>query len=134
MTQLDPVAQVQKLYAAFGRGDVPAILEMMRPDVEWEHDTTDHGIPWIRPGRGREAVAAFFGEVAKLELHAFTPEAFLTDGRHVAVFVRHDATNRATGKRIGGVELHYWTFDPEGRVARMKHFVDTAEHLAAARG
>jgi hypothetical protein len=128
----DNIATIQKLYQAFGRGDVAAILELMRPDVEWEHDSLDHGIPWLRPGRGREHVAAFFGEAAKLQFHAFVPESFLSDGRHVAVFVRHDVTNTATGKRFAGVEIHYWTFDDEGRIARMKHFVDTAQHKDAA--
>jgi ketosteroid isomerase-like protein len=128
----DPIATVQKIYEAFGRGDVPTILELLRPDVEWEHDTIDYAIPWLRPGRGRDHVAAFFGEVAKLRFHAFIPEAFLSDRNHVAVFVRYDVTNAATGKRFAGVEVHYWTFDEEGRVARMKHFVDTLQHKDAA--
>lgn len=126
------IATIQKLYQAFGQGDVPAVLELLRPDVEWEHDAIDHGIPWLRPGRGRDHAAGFFGEVAKLEFHAFAPEAFLADENHVAVFVRHDVTNSATGKRFAGVEIHYWTFDAEGRVSRMKHFADTAQHKAAA--
>jgi uncharacterized protein len=128
----DHIATIQSLYQAFGRGDIPTILELLRPDVEWEHDAIDHGVPWLRPGRGKEHVAAFFGELAKLQFHAFVPEAFLKDERHVAVFVRHDVTNTVTGKRFAGVEIHYWTFDDEGRIARLRHFADTAQHLNAA--
>ncbi|HEY3496118.1 MAG TPA: nuclear transport factor 2 family protein [Polyangiaceae bacterium] len=126
------IATVRTIYQAFGRGDVPTILELLHPDVEWEHDAIDHGIPWLRPGRGRDHVAAFLGEVSKLEFHAFAPEAFLTDESRVAVFVRHEVTNPATGKRFAGVEIHYWTFDETGRVSRMKHFADTAQHKDAA--
>ena len=128
----DNVATVHELYARFQRGDVPAILEMLHPDVVWEHDAVDHGIPWLRPGRGREHVAGFFGALAGLEFHAFAPEAILADAHHVGVFVRHDLTVRATGKRLTGVELHYWTFDAEGRIIAMKHFVDTLAHRDAA--
>ncbi len=128
----DHLATVQSLYEAFGRGDIPSILEMLSPDIDWEHDAVDHGIPWLKAGRGREHVAGFFSEAAKLQFHLFAPEAFLADGRHVAVFVRHDVTNTTTGKRFAGVEIHYWTFDDEGRIARMKHFVDTAQHREAA--
>jgi ketosteroid isomerase-like protein len=127
----DPIATVQTIYQAFGSGDVPAILALLHPDVEWEHDALDHSIPWLRPGRGRAHVAAFFGELSKLEFHLFAPESFLTDGRHVAVFVRHEVTNTATGKRFAGVEIQYWTVE-DGRVTRMKHFVDTLQHREAA--
>ncbi len=130
----NPISIIQGLYQAFGRGDVPAILELFHPDVDWEHDSLDHGIPWLRPGKGRAHAAGFFAEVAKLKFHVFAPEAFLSDGaRQVAVFVRHDVTNTATGKRFAGVEIHYWTLDEQGRITRMKHFVDTAQHLAATR-
>jgi ketosteroid isomerase-like protein len=127
-----PVATIQDLYARFGQGDVPGILALMRPDIEWEPDTLDHGIPWVRPGHGLEHVASFFGELAKLEFHAFVPEAFVGGERHVAVYVRHDVTNKATGKRFAGVEIHWWTFDEHGKIAAMKHFVDTVQHRAAA--
>lgn len=133
MPMANHIATIQELYACFGRGDIPSILEMVSPDIEWEHDAIDHGIPWLRPGVGRDHVAKFFTEVAKLQFHAFAPEAFLADDHHVAVFVRHDVTNTATNKRIAGVEIHYWTFDAHGRVCRMKHFADTAQHLDASR-
>lgn len=31
-------------------------------------------------------------------------------------------------------ELHLWTFDAAGKVVRMRHYVDTAKHIRAARG
>jgi len=31
-------------------------------------------------------------------------------------------------------ELHLWGFDSEGKVNRMRHYVDTAKHIAAERG
>ena len=30
-------ATVADAYAAFGRGDVPAVLDRLAPDVAWEH-------------------------------------------------------------------------------------------------
>lgn len=129
------VATVQSIYQCFGTGDIPGILARLRPDVEWEHDHEDHGIPWLQPRRGHEGVVAFFQTLGgNLEFLQFAPEAFLSDEHHVAVFVRHQLRVRATGRTFSGVEIHYWTFDAEGRVARMKHFVDTASQLAALRG
>jgi len=36
---------VLERYAAFGRGDVPAILEHLAPDVEWEYDASPTEVP-----------------------------------------------------------------------------------------
>ena len=40
----DPVAVVRATYEAFGRGDIPAALAMMAPDVEWV-ESEAQGIP-----------------------------------------------------------------------------------------
>ena len=31
------VATIQSVYEAFGRGDIPAILEVVSADAAWEH-------------------------------------------------------------------------------------------------
>jgi hypothetical protein len=41
---------------------------------------------------------------------------------------------RATGRIINDVELHLWTFDTRGKVARFRHVVDTHQHWLALRG
>ncbi|MCB9519834.1 MAG: nuclear transport factor 2 family protein [Myxococcales bacterium] len=127
------VETLQSVYAAFGRGDIPAILATMSPDIVFEPDTIDHGIPWIMPGRGIDHVTRFFGAVAGLQFDVFAPEAFLADDQnHVAVLIRHDARVSATGKRFAGVEIHYWTFDDAGQIVALKHFVDTKQHYEAS--
>ena len=44
------VATVQKIYEAFGKGDVPAILAVLADDVEWEswedNSSVKAGVPW----------------------------------------------------------------------------------------
>src|SRR5262245_1914869 len=34
--RMTPLETVQTIYAAFGRGDVPAIIDLVSDDVEWE--------------------------------------------------------------------------------------------------
>jgi hypothetical protein len=38
-------------------------------------------------------------------------------------------SNASTVQEIYG--LHLWTFDDQGKVVRMRHYIDTAQHLAA---
>lgn len=36
---------VQELYAAFGRGDMPAMLALLDPNVQWDYPGTAD-VPW----------------------------------------------------------------------------------------
>lgn len=125
---------VQQIYAAFGQGDVPAILVMLADDVEWEHDSTDHGVPWLRPGRGKGHVLEFFGVVGKdLDITRFDVANLLVGGDQVVAVIQIEATVRPTGKRYKDYELHVWTFDADGKVARFRHCTDTHQHWLASR-
>jgi ketosteroid isomerase-like protein len=125
---------VSGIYASFGRGDVPAILERLHADVEWEHDAVDHGVPWLRPGRGREAVAGFFQMLGGLDFATFEPQSFLQGDDLVAAVIRVDLRVRETGARIRDLEIHLWTFDNDGLVTRFRHIIDTHQHVLAVRG
>ena len=134
------VGTVQKMYEAFGRGDVPAILDCMADDVEfdsWGVENTGQqaGVPWLVHRSGRAGVAEFFEAVgAGLEFHSFEPLSILEGPGQVAAVIRFDATARNTGERFQDEEVHLWTFDGDGRVTGMRHVVDTAKHIKAAKG
>jgi len=130
-------ATVADIYAAFARGDVPAILDRLSPDVAWE-DWTDNfaqrgGVPHMASRRGTDQVAEFFGLVATYGVDDFALLDIIGTGRQVVAEVRVSFT-LPNGGRFADEELHLWTFDDEGRVDRLRHYVDTAKHVAAARG
>jgi len=39
-----------------------------------------------------------------------------------------------TGRRVRDQEIHLWTFDDHGQVTRLRHYADTAKHIAALQG
>jgi ketosteroid isomerase-like protein len=125
---------VQALYGAFGRGDIPAILAGLSDNVEWEHDSADHDVPWLKPRRGRAAVGGFFKDLADLAIERFEPRSFLSSADQVAVTTAVDIVVKATGRRIRDLAIHLWTFAPDGKVARFRHFVDTHQYVLANRG
>ena len=128
------LATVQQIYAAFGQGDVPAIVAKLAENVEWEHDSVDHGIPWLRPGRGKGHVLEFFGVVGKdLDIKRFDVPNVMENGDQVVAIIQIEATVRATGKTVKDYELHVWTFGADGKVARFRHVVDTHQHFLATR-
>ena len=117
-----------------------AILEQVSDEVVWEawdNDNTaqEAGVPWLRPRRGKDGVAGFFQDVAAgLEFHSFEPRNLLEGGDQVAATIAFDATAKATGERFQDEEIHLWTFDETGKVTGLRHYLDTAKHIRAAKG
>lgn len=129
---------VEAIYQAFGRGDVPAILERMADGVEWEqweqsNAGQDAGVPWLVRRSGPSGVGEFLEAVAaNLEFHSFEPRNLLEGGNQVAATIRIDATAIQTGERFQDEEIHLWTFDDAGKVVGMRHYVDSAKHIEVA--
>jgi uncharacterized protein len=134
------IATVQSIYDAFGRGDIPAILEKVSDDCDWEAWEVDNtaqesGVPWMARLTGREGVPAFFQAVAdNLEFHSFEPRNLLEGGNQVAATLKIDATARPTGERFQDEEIHLWTFDADGKVSTFRHYLDTAKHVRVGKG
>ncbi len=115
---------VQGLYAAFGRRDIPAILAVLSPDVEWSEPEnpfnpcggTRHGhagfLEWARIGNETE-------DVLMLE-----PRQFLAGGDTVAVIGRTRCRVKSTGRTYDTDFVHLITFR-QGQVVRFQEFFDT---------
>ncbi|MGI5127710.1 nuclear transport factor 2 family protein [Pseudonocardia sp. CA-107938] len=129
---------VADIYAAFGRGDVPAILDRLADDVAWDqweltHDSQRAGVEHLAARRGVQGAADFFASVAGWTVREFDVLDVIGSGRQVVVEVRV-AFDLPGGGRFADEELHLWTFDDTGKVTRLRHYVDTAKHIRAARG
>jgi ketosteroid isomerase-like protein len=131
------LATVSEIYAAFGRGDIPSILDRISPDCRWESWANNRaqraGLPTLRPQTGPAGVADFFVAVAQLSLHDFQVLDVLGNQRQVAAEVVIEYSTPAGG-RLRDEELHLWTLDEQQHVVRMRHYVDTAKHIAAFAG
>jgi uncharacterized protein len=71
--------------AAFGRGDIEALLALLDENVEW---ITPGPSDLLTAGRrrGRQQVAEFFQAVDRLfEIQRFEPQTFVSEGDHVVV-------------------------------------------------
>jgi uncharacterized protein len=133
----DNGSTVAGIYAAFGRGDVTAILERLAPDVAWDawpdNFAQRGGVPYLAPRRGPDEVAGFFAEIATMTVLDFAVLDVIGGGRQVVAEVRASFALPNQG-RFADEELHLWTFDASGRVSRFRHYCDTAKHLAASGG
>jgi len=118
------------LYAAFGRGDVPAVLSMIDEDIEWH---TPENLPHGGDFRGREAVGRFFQGLGEswenLEVEL---DAMISGGDRVVALVRAHGRLTATGEESGYSSAHAWTIT-DGVPVRFDEYVNAPLSLPAAR-
>ena len=126
------VPTVQRVYAAFGQGDIPAILSHLAETIQWEYGMLDAGVPWLQPRKGRAEVPKFFESLNAFQLQKFQPKIFLANGNVVVALIDVAFIVKATGRAVVEEdEVHIWHFDSEGRVIRFCHKVDTHQHWLA---
>ena len=130
----DYTATVASIYDAFGTGDIAAILETLADDVRWEEWTDNSaqkaGVPWLQRRDGKAGALEFFKIAGRMAIHEFRVLSLLAGGQQVAAEVVIEATG-PSGGRYRDEELHLWTFNDAGKVVRLRHYVDTAKHIAA---
>jgi ketosteroid isomerase-like protein len=131
-------ATVAAVYEAFGRGDVPCILDQLANDVLFDADWTDNhgqraGVAHLMPRRGPAQVAEFFALIASWQVEQFQVLDLIGSGDQVVAEIRA-GFQLPNGGQLIDEELHLWTFNALGKVVRFRHYVDTAKHLAVAAG
>ena len=130
---------VQALYQAFGAGDVPGFLSLLADDVEWEQWSDNRaaaaGVPWLQHYSGRDAVNGFFAAASQMDIVDLQILNMMEGGNEVAVsFVIEATLPHLGGRSYRDEEVHLWTFDADGKVSRLRHYVDTAKHIEAFTG
>ena len=132
-----PVAHLQSLYAAFGRGDIATILAALHDQVDWRInvDLSAPGaaaVPTFKPRRGPREVGLFFADLtAAVEIHSFQPTSFLAGDGDAAVHIEMEFTVRHNGRRLKMEAMHYHKFDAAGKIVRFVDFLDTLGDAAA---
>jgi steroid delta-isomerase-like uncharacterized protein len=134
MNEKENVRVVQQWFMAFGQGDLPAIVNTVAEDVDWQSPVrrTEPGeLSWAKPRHSRDEVALYFKELRekvqpeKLEAFQFTAQ----DDRVVV-----EGMNRGTVNATGRPYEHDWVMVftlRDGKITRFRHYYDTADLLAA---
>jgi len=118
---------VQDAYEAFGRGDIPTVLEAFDENVAWHvPDVVPHG----RTVTGREEVAGFFQNLAATwdDFGVEVDDVTMSGDR---AYARGRANGTYRGERTGYGFVHAWTLS-DGVCVRFDEYVDPAPELVAA--
>ena len=119
---------ITSLYEAFGRGDIPAVLGAMSPDIRWHQAEGNpyrpSGEPWIGPDAVLNNLFVRLG--AEWDGFAVHPKSFHDAGGIVIVEARYSGRYKATGKRMDTQVCHVFDIK-DGKVTRFQQYVDTAK-------
>jgi ketosteroid isomerase-like protein len=94
----DPLATVQRIFSAFGAGDLDALIETVHPDSHWTYYGANP-----KPSKaefvGKARVRRFFeGILARTEMTAFNTNEFIVHGDTVVIFGSESGKMKATGQ------------------------------------
>ena len=120
------IETIQRVYEAFGRGDVGTILGMVTDDVDWASECTPGFAPWHGVRRGKSEVQGFFEALAATaDVVEFRPLRFAANDTDVMVIINFEMKIRSTG-RSGAMTLHHWWRLRDGKICRYGGSEDTA--------
>jgi ketosteroid isomerase-like protein len=116
------------LYAAFGRGDIPAVLAGFHPEIEWREAEGNpyqpDGAAWVGPQGVLEKLFMRLGS----EWNGFTvsPRTLHDAGEYVVMEGRYTGVYKTSGKRLDAQVCHVLRFR-DGKLASFQQYVDTAQ-------
>lgn len=129
----DPIAVTQEVFARFGAGDVPAIVEMLHDDIRIEF-YGPKTIPYAGDYKGKDEARKFFETVlSSVDINQFDPEQMLSDGDMVTVTGHLNLTAKSTGGTIDSDFAHVITVK-DGKWLRFRDFMDTSVAVKAFGG
>ncbi len=118
---------VRGVYAAFTKGDIPAVLAAFSPDIRW---TEAEGGPCGGVSIGPNAVVqnVFMKLGSEWDGFAAVPYEFVPHGDTVVVLGEYSGAYKATGKGFKAPFAHVWKFQ-DGKARSFQQYTDTAVHL-----
>ena len=132
MQEAQHVAVVKEAYEAFGRGDIPALIERLDDSIVWKgvYGAGPH-VPTSGERRGKNQVAEFFKQVAAtVNFSSFEPKEFIATGDKVVALGHYTATTTPVGRKFDSDFAMVFTFR-NGKIVEFQEFMNSAAIDAA---
>ena len=129
VTTVSNVDLVERVYGAFGRGDIPTVLHAFDPAIEW---ISAEGAFYPGTFVGPDAVLTnIFARIGS-EWDGFRVDTkeYLDAGENIVALGRYSGTYKATGRSMNAAFAHVWTLR-DGRIVRFRQYVDTRKMAEA---
>lgn len=125
---------IRSLYAAFARGDVPAILASLDDQVIWNVHGPMGAAPHFGARRGKDGALAFFQAIGGgVQIDEFSVNEVIGAGDSVFALGVDRGRSPKTGRTYTTEFIHRWKIR-DGKVVEFHEFFDSAAIAAAFSG
>lgn len=123
MSEQDNVQTIEGLFAAFGQGDIPSILEQLTDDVHWVAHL-EAVVPWSGDYSGKTNVPRFFEALGgSAEVTAHPVNELIAQGDTVVATGDVSFRARSTNKTSSSSWVYIWKLR-DGKVCGYDQFND----------
>jgi ketosteroid isomerase-like protein len=114
---------LRSAYGAFAKGDIPAVLAIFDPKIEW---TEAEGFPYGGTYIGPDAVLknVFMKLGTEWDGYSAKPTEYIDAGERVVALGQYSGSYKATGKSFKADFAHVWAFR-NGKVVKFVQYTDT---------
>lgn len=135
---MTPRQVAEAWFAALDRGDIPAAVSLLHPDIYWENVPQVPGvsdiIPWTGTAHGiAEVGQAFATRDEVCQVIEFKPLNLVVDGNQAVGTVHDHAIIKTTGLPFD-IEFASWMKIEDGKIVWWKSYCDPSPIVAAFRG
>lgn len=119
---------IDRLYNAFGKGDIPAALGVMDPKIVWneaEGNKLADGNPYIGPEAVLNGVFARLPQDFK-DFKLSTIELHEMSSNRVLATLRYTGKSLHNGKELDAQVAHLWTLT-DGKIVAFQQYADTKQ-------
>jgi ketosteroid isomerase-like protein len=116
----EALVTVEKMFAAFGSGDLETFRETVSEDTLWIY----HGTKEIPKGsfKGKDSATAFIRNITvRTEVLSFEPQQFICEGKMVVVIGQEHQRVKSSGKELKQKWVQIYTVE-NNLIARMEEF------------
>ena len=116
----EALATVEKMFAAFGSGDLEKFRETVSEDTIWIY----HGTTEILKAtfEGKDRATTFLNNIlTKTEVLSFEPQQFICEGNMVVVLGQEHQKVKATGKELKQKWVQVYTVE-NNLITKMEEF------------
>lgn len=133
MSERENTETVQRLFRAFGSGDISTMLALLSDDVVWFLPGPTEVVPYAGERRGHAGASEFFQRLGgAVEFEQFEPREFVAQGDKVVALGTERGRVRATGKTFDNPWALVFTVRG-GLITEFRGYEDTAAVASAFR-
>ncbi|MEQ1817165.1 MAG: nuclear transport factor 2 family protein [Terricaulis sp.] len=122
---MSSIAPVKALYAAFAKGDIPAALGTMAPDIVW-NEAENYPYADLNPHVGPNSVlTGVFARIgADWDGFAAVSDEFIEAGGTIVSLGHYSGVSKATGKKMRAQFAHVFRVK-DGKITGFQQYADT---------